>query len=50
MPPQTALDEYPLIQAWALLAYHMENHPMCPMRLADDGYIAQERFKPRQKR
>ena len=39
---------YPLNRAFALMAFHYENHPMCPGERQTDGYIAQEIERTRQ--
>ena len=36
--------KYPLNRAFALLAFHGVRHPMAQLEIAEDGYIAQERF------
>jgi len=41
MTAEQALD-CPVNQALALLAFHLDSHPMCPMEMVTDGYIAQE--------
>ena len=39
---ETEALNYPLIRAFALMAFHQEHHPLCPADRASDGYIAQE--------
>jgi hypothetical protein len=39
---ETAAMKLPLNRAFALMAFHVQRHPVSPRELAGDGYIAQE--------
>jgi len=39
---QYVLDELPMAQGWALIAWNLENDPWLAIERAGDGYIAQE--------
>jgi len=39
---ETAAMKLPLNRAFALMSFHAKRHPVSPLELASDGYIAQE--------
>jgi hypothetical protein len=45
LPLNVAMDELPLAQGFALMAWSQESNPWCPMERMTDGYIAQEAYQ-----
>lgn len=48
IPFNVAMDELPLVQAFALAAWNTESNPWSRVDRVTDGYIAQERFRNKQ--
>jgi hypothetical protein len=45
MTREEVIDNLPMAQGWAMLAWSRLNNGMVSMEIVDDGYLAQERHR-----